>query len=212
MLTFIIIDNNSIIISARLGQEIVDGEIDITDLSPAPPKDIVGLFYDAVNNQLLDIRVFLIRLDSKNRVRQTILTSAQSTNYLPDDYIDITDLDVDRNAVMGLEFDPVKHQFVAQEPQNQDDLILFVEEHLPTIIQQKLDQKAQQYQYSSIISAVSYISSVNQRFAREAQVFNRWRDEVWNWYIQVVHDIKAGKMPHTSSDQLVKELPTFPFD
>ena len=74
-----------------------------------------------------------------------------------------------------------------------------------TTVQTMLDTAAREAGYDSIISACSYVGSIN--FGTEAQSFLNWRDAVWTYVFQVQADILAATRTEPTLDELLLELP-----
>lgn len=75
-------------------------------------------------------------------------------------------------------------------------------------IQNHLDNKAKERGYDNIISACSYAGYPND-FQAEGAAFGTWRSDVWKYAFQVEADVRAGKRPMPTAEELIAELPAF---
>lgn len=71
-----------------------------------------------------------------------------------------------------------------------------------------LNMVAQQHGYDNIISACSYAGAVNP-FQLESMDFVEWRGNVWQHCLSVLDDVKNGRIPVPSIEELIAELPAF---
>lgn len=65
---------------------------------------------------------------------------------------------------------------------------------------------AQSWGYDSIESAVSYVTSSNPQYVKEAQAMSKWRDEVWAWAIPAL----AAVQPNTTVGAFLANMPNVP--
>jgi hypothetical protein len=78
-------------------------------------------------------------------------------------------------------------------------------------IQVALDTYAQSWGYDSIVSAASYATSTNTKFAAEAAALISWRDEVWAWAEAYEAQVVAGTVTiPTNSAGLSAAMPPAP--
>lgn len=73
------------------------------------------------------------------------------------------------------------------------------------LAQVQLDEIAQEWGYSSIVSAVSYANSTNAQFKADAEALIAWRDNLW----QEAYTIEKGALPATA-DAFLAMLPSAP--
>jgi hypothetical protein len=65
---------------------------------------------------------------------------------------------------------------------------------------------AQSWGYDSIESAVSYVTSSNSQYVKEAQAMSKWRDDVWAWAIPAL----ASVQPNTTVGAFLANIPAVP--
>jgi len=87
-----------------------------------------------------------------------------------------------------------------------DDAIEARNKLVETTIQDILDTEATDAGYDSIISACSYMGSIN--FGAEAKTFLDWRDAVWTYIFTVQLDVLSGAIQEPTMDELLAGLPT----
>lgn len=98
------------------------------------------------------------------------------------------------------EFTPPVATPVLTSAQVQDELTYCVQNHL--------DSKAREYNYDSILSAVSYASAVN-KFQSEGLAFLAWRSAVWTKCYEILGAVQADLRPIPTKTQLIAELPVY---
>ena len=74
-------------------------------------------------------------------------------------------------------------------------------------VQKRLDDFARTRDYDSILSAASYATSTNPKYAVEGQYAVAARDATWGKYYEVLAADKAGSRPMPTLDELLAELP-----
>ena len=74
-------------------------------------------------------------------------------------------------------------------------------------VQKHLDDFAQTRGYDSIMSAASYATSTNPKFAVEGQYAVAARDATWAKYYEVLAEVEAGSRKMPTLDELLAELP-----
>lgn len=79
-------------------------------------------------------------------------------------------------------------------------------------IQGRLDAFAQSRGYDSGVSCASYAASTNATFTAEAGRFVELRDNTWAACYAIMADVKAGKSPMPTLDDLLLELPVLTWD
>lgn len=78
---------------------------------------------------------------------------------------------------------------------------------LSAVVQSYLDTKPQERNYDGILSACSYATSTNPKFAAEGQACVAWRDDVWASCYQMLADVQAGTRAIPTEAELIAELP-----
>ena len=75
---------------------------------------------------------------------------------------------------------------------------------------QIMDEKAQEYGYDSIITAVTYENSDIEKFRQEGTAFRKWRDLVYATAYSYLDEVLAGKktLPQ-QNDEVMALLPDF---
>ena len=96
--------------------------------------------------------------------------------------------------------------------------VVAIPEHIPTqeevkkmftdAIQKYLDTTAQSRRYDNIFTAISYVNSTDETFAREAQACLVWRDKVWRKCYDILDAVEAGEREIPTMEELIAELPT----
>ena len=74
-------------------------------------------------------------------------------------------------------------------------------------VQQHLDDFARTRGYDGILSACTYATSVNPKFAAEGQYAVEARDATWAKCYEVLAAVEAGSRPMPTLDELLAELP-----
>jgi len=69
-----------------------------------------------------------------------------------------------------------------------------------------INDGAQSWGYDSIESAVSYVTSSNAQYVKEAQAMSKWRDQVWAWAIPAL----ASVQPNTTVGAFLATIPAVP--
>ena len=73
-------------------------------------------------------------------------------------------------------------------------------------VQAYLDQTAQSRDYDTTYTCLSYLSSTDATWNREAHAFNAWRDQVWRKCHEILNAVMAGA-PKPSVAELIALLP-----
>lgn len=74
-------------------------------------------------------------------------------------------------------------------------------------IQAYLDQTAQSRDYDNTYTCLSYLSSTDETWNREAHTFNAWRDQVWRKCHEILNAVMAGTIAQPTVDELIAMLP-----
>ena len=80
-------------------------------------------------------------------------------------------------------------------------------ELLSTAIQTHLDAFARTRNYDSVMTCVSYTTSANPTFAKEAQYMVAARDAVWEAGFRILDEAFSGKCPVPSVEEVLAGLP-----
>jgi len=73
--------------------------------------------------------------------------------------------------------------------------------------QNRLDNFARTRDYDSILSACTYASSTNSKYAAEGQYAVQARDATWTAYYGIVNDIMSDTRPIPTMEEFLSELP-----
>lgn len=76
-------------------------------------------------------------------------------------------------------------------------------------VQAFIDAKAQERDYDSILSAISYRGDANPQFAAEADALFAWRSDVWTFATAELAKAVAGERGIPPIDAFLGELPAF---
>ena len=74
-------------------------------------------------------------------------------------------------------------------------------------VQKHLDDFARTRGYDGILSACTYATSTNPRFAAEGQYAVEARDATWTKFYEVLAAVEAGSRPMPTMEELIAELP-----
>ena len=74
-------------------------------------------------------------------------------------------------------------------------------------IQKHLDDFARTRDYDNIVSAATYATSTNPKFAVEGKYAVEARDATWTKFYEVLAAVEAGSRPMPTLDELLTELP-----
>lgn len=75
-------------------------------------------------------------------------------------------------------------------------------------VQEMMDLKAKERGYDNILSACTYATNTNTKFAAEGQACVTWRDSVWSACYQIMADVASGTVPEPTLNELLAELPS----
>jgi hypothetical protein len=76
-------------------------------------------------------------------------------------------------------------------------------------VQDYLDVCPRDRNYTNMLSACSYATSTNAKYAAEGQYCVDYRDRVWEKYFQLLAEVQAGTRDRMTPDQVIAELPAF---
>lgn len=134
-----------------------------------------------------------LQLDDYNRVLGYRIGPYEKSDKSPNEVEVDADLEIINDIIYSL-YDPETKTFIKDEEyerrreekrQRASDTSIKINE-IEDTIQNILDTTAQKYKYDNIVSAISYMNSLNPVFAKEAKAFSDWRDMVWEWYINKI--------------------------
>lgn len=149
--------------------------------------------FQSISNPVMQpTGVLLTVVTAKGSTGQFLATSSD-----PEDY--------GRNLftrAMAGEFGPIM-PYIAPEPTPEQ-----VRAEITNAIQRRLDGFAQTRGYDSILSACSYATSGNVRFATEGQYCVDARDAHWMDAYAILADVEAGTRPLPTVDEMLSEMPT----
>lgn len=74
-------------------------------------------------------------------------------------------------------------------------------------VQSHLDATAQSRGYDNTYTCLSYLSSTDEVWNREANAFNAWRDSVWRKCHEILDAVTAGTLPPPTVEELIAQLP-----
>lgn len=74
-------------------------------------------------------------------------------------------------------------------------------------VQSYLDQTAQSRDYDNTYTCLSYLSSTDEVWNREAHAFNAWRDQVWRKCHEILNAAMGGEIPVPTVEELIAMLP-----
>jgi len=168
-----------------------------------------------------------ITLDSNNRV-----VSFREGPYHPSEKspteIDITSKNVTFDSIEYSMYDAATDSFINDDYFNQKQIekedarnrivnvipsvlvgLNYTEEEAAIAIQQKLDEKAKEYQYDNILSAATYYNSTNSKFKADAEAFVKWRDDVWVWAYDLLDKVKKAEIEKPTLENILSQIPNF---
>ena len=74
-------------------------------------------------------------------------------------------------------------------------------------VQSYLDATAQAKGYDNTYTCLSYLSSTDETWNREAHAFNAWRDAVWRKCHEIMNAALAGELAPPPVDELIAMFP-----
>ena len=107
---------------------------------------------------------------------------------------------VNLEQVFGYDDKPVE---VEMAPKTQEQII----ESFVRVVQDFMDSKAQELNYDSIFTAITYENDTNVKFAKEAEAFKAWRSKVWTTCYAVLDEVLAGSRNTPTKEELLALLP-----
>lgn len=80
------------------------------------------------------------------------------------------------------------------------------------IIQTYMDSKAQELNYDSVFTAITYENDSNNKFAQEAKAFKAWRSQIWTTCYAVLDEVLAGTRSIPTKEELLALMPELVID
>jgi hypothetical protein len=74
-------------------------------------------------------------------------------------------------------------------------------------VQAHLDNTAKSRGYDNTYTCLSYLSSTDETWHREANAFNAWRDSVWRKCHEILNAFMAGEIAQPTVEELIEQLP-----
>ena len=78
---------------------------------------------------------------------------------------------------------------------------------LTEFVQRHLDATVKVKGYDSVLSATTYVTSVNSKFKADGAAVVKWRDAVWTTCYSVLSEVKSGNREIPTEDELQALLP-----
>lgn len=79
-------------------------------------------------------------------------------------------------------------------------------------IEAMMNETVQQRNYKDIVSACSYAVSTDETFRKEGEACVVWRDGCWRKCYEILAEVKAGKRPIPTLEEVFAELPVLAWD
>ena len=95
-------------------------------------------------------------------------------------------------------------KFTWREPEKTPEEIV---KEYEDAVQSHLDATAQSKGYDNTYTCLSYLSSTDETWQRESNIFNAWRDTVWRKCHEVLNAVIAGEIQPPTVDELISQLP-----
>lgn len=80
------------------------------------------------------------------------------------------------------------------------------------MIQDYMDSKAQELNYDSVFTAITYENDSNKKFAQEAKAFKAWRSQIWTTCYAVLDEVLAGTRTIPTKEELLALMPKLVID
>lgn len=74
-------------------------------------------------------------------------------------------------------------------------------------VQAYLDQIAQSRDYDNTYTCLSYLNSTNETWKTESNIFNAWRDQVWEKCHEILNKVLNSEITQPTIDELINQLP-----
>jgi hypothetical protein len=126
---------------------------------------------------------------------------AEMYGYL-DQYVNETDLTYVGDENSGIYY--IKGHEPAEE--TRDEMIARRQAEIVNMVQNLIDETAQQKRYDDGLSCVSYVGDPDEEFNADAVAFQSWRGHCWRTCYNILNSVKAGTVaPEDVTDQYVIE-------
>lgn len=134
--------------------------------------------------------------------------------------VTVTDEDGNTEVVHGWECDTHKFK-VSHSEYTEDDILANPEAFLSIdpvadaalkgaiidAVQERMDAEAQAHGYDNILSAVSYAGDAHPVYGPEGDRCKAWRSECWQYCLQLLDDVKHGRRPRPTIQEVLAGLP-----
>ena len=94
-------------------------------------------------------------------------------------------------------------EIVANEPPTVDEIKKVYE----NAVQSHLDETAQERGYDNTYTCLSYMNSTDEKWNRESNAFNAWRDSVWHKAHEILDAVMCGAIPQPMVEEVIAQLP-----
>ena len=94
-------------------------------------------------------------------------------------------------------------EIVANEPPTVDEIKKVYE----NAVQSHLDETAQERGYDNTYTCLSYMNSTDEKWNRESNAFNAWRDSVWHKAHEILDAVMCGAIPQPTVEEVIAQLP-----
>lgn len=80
-------------------------------------------------------------------------------------------------------------------------------------VQEKLDSKAKEYGYDTILTAISYADEPSvAKFQKEGKALRQWRSKVWEYAYNELELVTSGKTEQPTLKEFIENLPDLVMD
>ena len=128
-------------------------------------------------------------------------TDESSSPVCPEGYIEMLE---DRPSIEHLaqaDGSWVKHEATPEQMQ------VALQKQLTDAVQCYMDAKAKERNYDNILTACTYATDPNPKFAAEGQACVEWRSKVWASCYTILAEVLAGEREIPTPEELLAELP-----
>lgn len=94
-------------------------------------------------------------------------------------------------------------EIVAHEPPTIEEIKKIYE----NAVQAHLDATAKSHGYDNTYTCLSYRDSSDEKWKREANIFNLWRDSVWHKAHEILDAVMCGAIPQQTVEEVIAQLP-----
>lgn len=147
-------------------------------------------------------------LIKNNKVENIIVADEEFVALIADQWDHIELINQDGGQIPGIDWTWDGFKFIeppapAVEPPTVEE----IQASMISAVQAMLDAKSKERGYDGILSACSYASSTNPKFAAEGQACVEWRDAVWSKCYEILGDVVAEKREIPTVEELIDMLP-----